>query len=129
MALMGAELLMYPTAIGSEPEPAPPVDSSLHWQRTMQGHAAANTMPLVASNRIGTEKATQNEASEITFYGRSFIADHTGAIVQQADKSSKSILIHEFDMNIIQQYRESWGVYRDRRPDLYQAIATLGGNS
>jgi N-carbamoylputrescine amidase len=128
MALMGAELLMYPTAIGSEPEPAPAVDSSLHWQRTMQGHAAANIMPLVASNRIGTEKATQDEATEITFYGHSFIADHTGAVVQQADNSTESILIHEFDMDSIRQYRESWGVYRDRRPDLYRAITTLDGN-
>ena len=81
MALMGAELLLYPTAIGSEPPPAPPVDSRLHWQRTQQGHAAANLMPLIASNRIGTEYSLQNpQALHIRFYGSSFIADASGAL-------------------------------------------------
>ena len=127
MALMGAELLMYPTAIGTEPSPAPVVDSSQHWQRVMQGHAAANLVPLLASNRIGIEQAPQDKSTEISFYGHSFIADHTGAIVQQADKSTESILIHEFDMDFIRGYRESWGVFRDRRPNLYQAIGTLDG--
>ncbi len=88
MALMGAEILFYPTAIGSEPQD-PTLDSRYHWQRTMQGHAAANVMPLVASNRIGTEKG---EKLEITFYGHSFIADHTGAIVAQADDHSEQII-------------------------------------
>ena len=128
MALMGAELLLYPTAIGSEPPPSPPVDSSGHWQRTMQGHAAANMVPVIASNRIGREQATQDNGCEITFYGHSFIADHTGALVCEADDHSETVLTHEFDMDAIRDYRDAWGVYRDRRPDLYQAINTLDGS-
>ena len=129
MALQGAELLLYPTAIGSEPPPAPPVDSSGHWQRVMSGHAAANIMPVIASNRIGREVSTHNADYDITFYGHSFIADHTGAIVEQADDQTESILVHTFDLEKIRQYRESWGVYRDRRPDLYRSITTLDGRS
>ena len=128
MALMGAELLLYPTAIGAEPPPSPPVDSSGHWQRTMQGHAAANMVPVIASNRIGREQATQDNGCEITFYGHSFIADHTGALVCEADDHSETVLTHEFDMDAIRDYRDAWGVYRDRRPDLYQAINTLDGS-
>ena len=129
MALMGAELLLYPTAIGSEPPPAITLDSSGHWQRTMQGHAAANMVPLIASNRIGTEYATQDEKLELTFYGHSFIADHTGDIVAQADNHSETVLVHEFDLDAIRTYRDAWGLYRDRRPDLYQPIASLDGRS
>jgi N-carbamoylputrescine amidase len=128
MSLMGAELLLYPTAIGSEPPPARPVDSSGHWQRTMQGHAAANMVPVIASNRIGREQATQDPDYEITFYGHSFIADHTGALVCEADDHSEAVIVHEFDMDAIRDYRDAWGVYRDRRPDLYQAINTLDGS-
>ena len=127
MALAGAELLMYPSAIGSEPPPSPPYDSSGHWRRTMQGHAAANMMPLVASNRIGREVATQDENYHIDFYGNAFIADETGEIVELADDHSESILTHTFDMDAIRAFRESWGVYRDRRPDLYDRIMTLDG--
>jgi len=127
MALLGAELLLYPTAIGSEPPPALSLDSSGHWQRTMQGHAAANMVPVIASNRIGTEHATLDPALEITFYGQSFIADHTGAIVAQADAAGETVLVHEFDMDAIRSYRDAWGIYRDRRPDLYQTLATLDG--
>jgi N-carbamoylputrescine amidase len=127
MALMGAEVLMYPTAIGTEPPPAPPVDSCGHWQRVMQGHAGANVMPLVASNRIGTEVATEDEGCFITFYGSSFIADHTGEKVQEAGKSEETVLVHTFDLEEIGSYREGWGVFRDRRPDLYGAITTLDG--
>ena len=127
MALMGAELLLYPTAIGSEPPPAAPVDSSGHWQRTMQGHAAANMVPVIASNRIGTEHATLDSSCELTFYGHSFIADHTGALMCTADHQSETVLVHEFDMKMIRDYRDSWGIYRDRRPDLYQTINTLDG--
>ncbi len=127
MALMGAELLLYPTAIGSEPPPAVTHDSSGHWQRTMQGHAAANMIPVIASNRIGTEHATQDDLLEITFYGHSFVADHTGAIVAQADDHSETVLVHEFDMDAIRNYRNAWGLFRDRRPDLYQPVATLDG--
>jgi N-carbamoylputrescine amidase len=123
MALLGAEILFYPTAIGSEPQDLS-IDSRDHWQRTMQGHAAANVMPLIASNRIGTEKG---ERWTVTYYGSSFIADHTGAIVKQADRSSEAIITAEFDLDRIRAYRESWGVFRDRRPDLYSPILTLDG--
>ena len=124
MAVMGAEILLYPTAIGSEPQDAT-IDSMLHWQRTMQGHAAANVMPLVASNRIGTEKG-QNWTA--TYYGSSFIADHTGAIVKQADRTTESVLTATVDLNAVREYRRAWGLFRDRRPDLYGAIGTLDGD-
>jgi N-carbamoylputrescine amidase len=125
MALMGAEVLMYPTAIGSEPQDAS-LDSSAHWQRTMQGHAAANVMPLVASNRIGAE---QGEKYSMTFYGSSFIASHTGEKVAEADRLSESVLTARFDLDEIRRYRRAWGVFRDRRPDLYHPILSLDGRS
>jgi N-carbamoylputrescine amidase len=123
MALAGAEILFYPTAIGSEPQDAS-LDSRWHWQRTMQGHAAANVMPLVASNRIGRERG---EKLEITFYGHSFIADHTGEVVAQADDHSEQILTASFDLGAIRRYRHAWGVFRDRRPDLYGGLLKLDG--
>ncbi len=125
MALHGAELLLYPTAIGSEPQD-PTLDSKDHWTRTMQGHAAANMVPLVASNRIGREDGQQNG---ITFYGSSFIADHTGALVQVADRVSEGVLVHTFDLDATRDYRRNWGVYRDRRPELYTALTTLDGHT
>ena len=118
MALLGAELLFYPTAIGSEPTLN--VDSKSHWQHAMQGHAAANIMPVIASNRIGTE--TDDESS-MTFYGSSFIADQTGTIVEEADRETESVLVHEFDLDAIAQMRREWGVFRDRRPEMYRIIA------
>ncbi len=127
MALKGAELLLYPTAIGSDPPPAIARNSIGHWQRAMQGHAAANMLPVVASNRIGIEHATQDDALEITFYGHSFITDDSGEIIVQADDHSEAVLVHEFDMEEIRTYRNGWGLFRDRRPDLYQTIATLDG--
>ncbi len=123
MALMGAEILLYPTAIGSEPQDAS-VDSSGHWQRTMQGHAAANVMPLVASNRIGMEAG---EKYSMTFYGCSFIASHTGEKLAEADRSSESVLTASFDLDEVRRYREAWGLFRDRRPDLYYPILSLDG--
>ena len=126
MALMGAEALFYPTAIGSEPPPAPPVDSRDHWRRVMQGHAAANVMPLIASNRIGTEKG---QASEITFYGSSFIADQSGAIVAELDRSQEGVVTATFDLDEIAKARASWGLFRDRRPDLYGALVSHDGQS
>jgi len=123
MALQGADVLLYPTAIGSEPQDAS-IDSKDHWQRTMQGHAAANIVPVIASNRIGRE---QGQQWATTFYGSSFIADHTGAIVQQADRSSETILTADFDLDAIREYRRAWGVFRDRRPDLYKTMTTLDG--
>jgi len=123
MALMDAEILLYPTAIGSEPQD-PSLDSSAHWQRTMQGHAAANVMPVVASNRVGTE---QGEKYTMTFYGSSFIASHTGEIVAQADRNSENVLTASFDLEAVRRYRQAWGVFRDRRPDLYHPILSLDG--
>lgn len=114
MALLGAELLFYPTAIGSEPTLN--IDSKPHWQHAMQGHAAANIMPVITSNRIGTE--TDDESS-MTFYGSSFIADQTGTIVEEADRVTESVLVHEFDLDAIAQMRREWGVFRDRRPEMY----------
>jgi N-carbamoylputrescine amidase len=125
MALLGAEILFYPTAIGAEPQD-PSIDSRDHWQRTMQGHAAANIMPLVASNRIGTE---QGAHWTVTYYGSSFIADHTGALVKEADRSSETILTATFDLDAIRDYRNAWGVYRDRRPELYGPLMTLDGHT
>lgn len=114
MALLGAELLFYPTAIGSEPTLG--IDSKPHWQRCMQGHAAANIMPVIASNRIGTETAGD---SSMTFYGASFIADQTGGLAEEADRETETVLVHEFDLDQIAQMRREWGVFRDRRPEMY----------
>ena len=123
MALMGAEVLLYPSAIGSEP--ADPSNHSFgHWQRTMQGHAAANVMPLVASNRIGEEAG---EKYTMTFYGSSFIASHTGEKVAEANRSSETVLTARFDLDEVRRYREVWGLFRDRRPDLYYPILSLDG--
>jgi N-carbamoylputrescine amidase len=124
MALMGAEALFYPTAIGSEPPPAPPVDSRDHWRRAMQGHAAANMVPLVASNRVGIEKG---QAGEMTFYGSSFIADPTGGIVAELGRSGEGVVTARFDLDEIAQARTSWGLFRDRRPELYGAIGGHDG--
>ena len=126
MALMGAEVLLYPTAIGDEPgDPGAP-DSMPHWQNTMCGHAAANIMPLVASNRIGTETATTSDM-KMTFYGSSFIADEFGNKVEIANRSDQTVLVHSFDLAEIRGLRETWGVFRDRRPDQYGALATFDG--
>ncbi len=122
MALMGAEALFYPTAIGSEPPPAPPVDSRDHWRRVMQGHAAANLMPLIASNRTGTEKLS----TEITFYGSSFIADATGAIVAELGRSDEGAATARFDLDGIARQRAAWGLFRDRRPELYGMLGKHG---
>jgi len=124
MALMGAELLLYPTAIGSEMD-KPDLDSKNHWQNTMRGHAAANIMPVIASNRIGQESS--NDLS-MEFYGSSFISNHLGELVSEADRESEKIITHTFDLDLIKQYRRDWGVYRDRRTDLYNEILTLDGN-
>jgi N-carbamoylputrescine amidase len=125
MALLGAELLLYPTAIGSEPQD-PTLDSKDHWTRTMQGHAAANMIPLVASNRTGREDGQQNG---ITFYGSSFIADHTGGLQQVAGRDGEAVLVHTFDLDAARDYRRNWGVFRDRRPELYAPLTTLDGHT
>jgi N-carbamoylputrescine amidase len=126
MALRGAEALFYPTAIGTEPPPAPPVDSRDHWRRVMQGHAGANFLPLIASNRIGTEKG---QAGEITFYGSSFIAGPTGEIVAELGRKDEGYITAAFDLDEIAKMRASWGLFRDRRPDLYGALRSHDGSS
>jgi len=124
MALMGAEILFYPTAIGSELLD-PEYDSAPHWQRVMQGHAGANLTPLVASNRVGTELG--RNGTQLTFYGSSFIAGATGEKVAEADRTGETVLTSTFDLDELADFRASWGVFRDRRPELYGAIATLDG--
>jgi N-carbamoylputrescine amidase len=128
MALMGAELFFFPTAIGSEPPPALPVNSREHWQRTQQGHAAANLTPLVAANRYGVERSLQDpHGLHIRFYGSSFIADATGAKVAEAAEEGDAVLVHTFDLTAVAQLRDNWFVFRDRRPDLYGLLTTLEG--
>ena len=121
MALLGAELLFYPTAIGSEP--ILQNDSQPHWMRCMQGHAAANIMPVIASNRIGTE--TEGD-SFMTFYGSSFITDETGALAAEADRESETVLTATFDLDAIARKRREWGVFRDRRPEMYATLLSHG---
>lgn len=121
MAVQGAEMLLYPTAIGSEP--ILDVDSSGHWRRVMQGHAAANLMPVVAANRIGVEtvepcKENAGQSSSLDFYECSFIADATGDIIASA-KQEETILYGEFDLDVLKEERLSWGLFRDRRPETY----------
>ena len=123
MTLMGAELLFYPTAIGSELN-KPEFDSKGHWQMVMRGHAAANILPVIASNRIGEE--TSGDLS-LQFYGSSFISNHVGDIVCEADRESETVMTHSFDLAEIADYRREWGVFRDRRPDLYRTLLTLDG--
>ena len=126
MALMGAEMLLYPTAIGSEP-PNPGFESQPHWEMVMRGHAAANIMPVVASNRIGREVAP--EGRDVTFYGSSFIADPSGTLVAKASRDNEDVLTHSFDLDAIADLRSTWGVFRDRRPETYAAVATLDGRA
>ncbi|MDF2670934.1 MAG: carbon-nitrogen hydrolase [Paenibacillus sp.] len=123
MALMGAELLFYPTAIGSEPQDGG-IDSKDHWQMCMRGHAASNLIPVIASNRIGVE---EDEESKITFYGSSFIAGPQGNLVAEADRSEETVLVAEFDLDQLEIGRIEWGIFRDRRPDLYKIITSYDG--
>ena len=127
MALLGAELLLFPTAIGSEPPPAVALNSRAHWQRTQQGHAAANLMPLIAANRHGLERSLQDpEGLYIRFYGSSFIADATGAEVAAAAEEGDAVLVAAFDLAQLAAQRDNWYVFRDRRPDLYGPLLHLG---
>ncbi len=122
MAVMGAEILFYPTAIGSEP--ILEVDSMPHWRRCMQGHAACNVVPVVAANRIGEEKVEPSEAnggqkSSLIFYGSSFVTDATGELVMQASRDKEEIVYGESDLDDNRDLRISWGLFRDRRPEIY----------
>ena len=124
MSLKGADVLFYPTAIGDEPRSE--YDSSGAWQRVMQGHAAANIVPVVASNRIGFEKV---QGQTNGFYGKSFICDHTGMIVKEASRDKEEVLIAEFDLKENHLFRRNWGLFRDRRTDLYNELLTLDGKN
>lgn len=124
MALLGAEILLFPTAIGSEPQDAA-LDSRDHWQRVMQGHAGANLMPLIAANRIGTESGMRG--TSITFYGSSFITDHYGGKLAEAGRAGDAVLTAAVDLDAIAAARASWGVFRDRRPDLYDVLTSYDG--
>lgn len=116
MALQGAEILLYPTAIGSEPHD-PSLETSKRWQRAMQGHAVSNCMPVAAANRIG------NEGGQV-FYGCSFIADQTGELVEEAGRDQEAVLIRRLDLKALERERSAWGFFRDRRPDLYEDMVT-----
>jgi N-carbamoylputrescine amidase len=115
MTLMGAEVLLYPTAIGSEPYDWA-LDTHKMWQRAMQGHAVSNAIPVVAANRMGLEN---NEGVKQKYYGHSFIADHTGELVESFGSTEEGVLVHTFDLDTIESYRADWGFFRDRRTDLY----------
>ena len=126
LALGGAEILFYPTAIGSEP--ILDCDSMPHWRRVMQGHSAANLMPVVAANRIGLEtvepcEANGGQKSALNFYGSSFMTDGTGDILQSASRDKVEILYQEYDFDKLAEDRLSWGLFRDRRPECYGAVA------
>ncbi|HEY3698341.1 MAG TPA: N-carbamoylputrescine amidase [Spongiibacteraceae bacterium] len=127
LALLGAELIFYPTAIGSEPQDAN-IDSKDHWQRAMQGHAAANIVPVIASNRVGIEHSKDDADWRITFYGSSFICDETGAMLQTADRVSETVLVQSFDLDAIKTRRSAWGIFRDRRPDRYGILLGSDGS-
>lgn len=131
LALQGAELLLYPTAIGSEP--ILECDSMPHWRRCMQGHSAANLMPVIAANRIGLEAVqpcagNNNQSSSLNFYGSSFMTDGTGAIVEDASRDKEELLLHTYDLAALAEDRLAWGIFRDRRPECYGAIAGAGPN-
>ena len=125
LTINGAQLIFYPTAIGSEP--ILNVDSKDHWQRCMQGHAATNIIPIIAANRIGLEKVEPsiengNQTSSLLFYGSSFMTDETGAIIKQASRDKEEILLQEYDLEEIDKKRMEWGLFRDRRPSIYHDI-------
>ncbi len=125
LALNGAEIIFYPTAIGSEPILG--TDSSSHWQRVMQGHSAANLVPIAAANRIGEEKVLPNtenggQTSNLNFYGSSFITDNTGAKIAELSRDKEGLIFAEFDLEEYRQARFEWGLFRDRRPETYKDI-------
>ncbi len=111
MALMGADVLLYPTAIGAEPQDAS-LDTAARWRRAMQGHAVSNVIPVVAANRVGDEDGQ-------VFYGKSFISDHVGEIVADMDRTQEGVITATFDLDEVDRERAAWGFFRDRRPDLY----------
>lgn len=124
MALKGADVIMYPTAIGSEP--AYDLDTADHWRRVMQGHAGANMIPVCASNRVGLERG---KTTEVKFYGTSFIAGPDGGIVAEADREEETAITARFDLDQIREFRDSFHVFRDRRTDLYDPLLTMDGET
>jgi len=131
LTLMGADIILYPTAIGSGLGGGGDMltgnDSVDAWRNAMCGHAACNILPVVASNRIGREHMAESPDVHLDFYGNSFIADHEGQVVAQAGRDQEEVLVHRFDFKQVKEYRDSWAVFRDRRPDLYGVLATLDG--
>ncbi len=128
MALKGAELLFYPTAIGSEP--VLELDSMPHWRRAMQGHSAANIIPVIAANRVGTETVEPcpengGQSSSLKFYGSSFITNETGEVIESCDRVSDSVICASFDLDAVDDLRLGWGVFRDRRPSVYRDITEI----
>jgi len=123
LALQGAEVIFFPTAIGSEPQD-PTLNSRDHWQRAMQGHAASNCTPVVAANRVGREQA---DSAELRFYGASFITDETGAKLAEAGEEDETVITATFEREALHAFRASWGLFRDRRPDLYKPLLTTSG--
>jgi N-carbamoylputrescine amidase len=121
MTLMGAEVLLYPTAIGSEPHD-PSLDTATPWRRAMQGHAVSNVIPVVGANRIGFEPWENYPGGGQLFYGSSFVADHRGDLVQAFGREDEGALVAEFDLDFLATHRAAWGFFRDRRPDLYGAL-------
>ena len=126
MALSGAEILLYPTAIGSEPILLN--DSMPHWRRCMQGHAAANIVPVIAANRVGKETVHPSENnnhqnSDLVFYGSSFITDETGEVAEELNRTDEDFILHTFNLEENEKMRLSWGVFRDRRPETYGIIS------
>lgn len=126
LALMGAELIFHPTAIGSEPG-VDNYDSQSHWTRVQQGAAGANLTPIIVSNRIGRETSKYINDLSMTFYGSAFIADQTGALVAHCDRVTEGVQVHTFDLDAIAQQRNWWGVFRDRRPEMYGTLLTSDG--
>jgi N-carbamoylputrescine amidase len=127
LALQGAEVLLFPTAIGSEPGAAA-LDSRDHWQLTQRGHAAANIVPLIAANRVGREVASGDPTLSMSFYGSSFITDHKGKLLAEADRDSTGVLVRTLDLAAMREERLSWGIYRDRRPEMYGPLLSLDGH-
>lgn len=126
LALQGAELILYPTAIGSEP--ILECDSMEHWRRCMQGHSASNIIPVAAANRVGEERVTPcaengNQSSSLKFYGSSFITDSTGAVIRTMGREEEGVICASFDLDQVRTDRRNWGLFRDRRPKMYGAIA------
>ena len=126
MALKGAEIIFYPTAIGGEPDDEDDFDSSDMWQRAMIGHSACNQVPIVASNRIGIEKG---QTCSNYFYGRSFISDYKSDKIIEGSRDKEEVLVASIDLKEAESFRRTWGVFRDRRPDLYKPLLNLGGES